>query len=421
MSFKPAHALLAACLMLNAASVEADGSALTLPQALERARAVHPELAAFAFELRAQEGRARLAGIRPAPTVELLVEDAAGSGGRSGFDAAQTTLSLSQVIELGGKRGSRKALVDAEAGRLRTAHAVRQLDVVADIARRFVAVLAQQQRVEDAREGVALAQRVQAAVEQRVRAAASPEAELSRALVATAEAELALEDARHTLETARIDLAAAIGLRVPDFTSVSGALFTTPAAPGLDLLLAALEASPDFQRFADETRLREAELRLARSQRGPDLRATVGVRQFQQDDGTALLAGVSAPLFPSSRAAPALTTAQAEFDKVAFTREAALLKARALLQAHYQEMEHARHVMEALRDRVLPQLTRALEQTEYAWRRGRYSYLEWSDAQRRHLEARARYISVAAEFHTHRIEIERLAGQDMNPEEEGHE
>jgi cobalt-zinc-cadmium efflux system outer membrane protein len=419
MSFKPAHAALAACLTCAALTpAHAETPALTLEQALARARGSHPALQASAFEMRAQDARARQAGLRPATTVELLVEDAGGSGTRAGMDAAQTTLSLSHLLELGGKRRSRLAVAEAQGGGLRTAQAVRQLDVMAEIARRFVAVLALQERVEDTAEGAALAQRVQEAVGQRVRAAAAPEAELSRAIVATAEAELELEDARHTLATARVELAAAMGLRAPDFASVSGALFTAPAAPSLDALVTQLEAAPDLLRFADEARLREAEARLAHSQAGYDVRLTAGVRQFQQDDGTAFIGGLSVPLFAGGRAAPGRAAAEAERDKVALDREGALLKARALLTAHYSEMEHARHVMEALRDRVLPQLGKALEQTEYAYRRGRYSYLEWSDAQRRHLDARARYIASAAEFHTHRIEIERLAGQDMNLEGE---
>jgi outer membrane protein, heavy metal efflux system len=91
------------------------------------------------------------------------------------------------------------------------------------------------------------------------------------------------------------------------------------------------------------------------------------------------------------------------------------VKARAQLFAQFQEMQHARHVVATLRDQVLSQLGKALEQTEYAYKRGRYSYLEWSDAQRRLLDARSRYIEAAAEYHIHKIEIERLTGESLSP------
>lgn len=417
MRFRTAHAAQAACLALLAlsatAATTADDTALTLPQALARARELNPQLAGFVFEQRARQAQGRLAAQRPAAQAELLVEDAGGSGTRSGFDSAQTTLSLSQVFELGGKRAERAGVAAAQAAQLRTAQAARQLDVVADVARRFVRMLALQERVAAEHEAVELARRVQAAVEERVRAAASPEAERSRALVATAEAELALEDARHTLETARRELAGAIGESEPGFASVAGDLHATAAAQPFEALVQRLEAAPDFLAFADEARLRDAELRLAQAQRGLDLRGTLGMRRYEQGGDTAFLAGVSLPLFAGSRAAPAVAGAEAARERVALDRKAAFVKAQAQLFAHYQEMEHARHVTTTLREQVLPQLDKALEQTEYAYRRGRYSYLEWSDAQRRLLEARSRYLEAAAGYHIHKIEIERLTGESL--------
>lgn len=414
MRFRTAHAAQAACLALLALSATAaDATALTLPQALARARELNPQLAGFVFEQRARQAQGALAALRPAAQAELLVEDAGGSGARSGFDSAQTTLSLSQVFELGGKRAGRAGVAAAQEAQLRTAQAARQLDVAADVARRFVRLLALQERVAAEHEAVALARRVQAAVEERVRAAASPEAERSRALVASAEAELALEDARHSLETARRELAGAIGESEPGFTSVAGDLYATPEARSFESLARQLEAAPDFLAFADEARLRDAELRLAQAQRGLDLRGTLGVRRYEQGSDTAFLAGVSLPLFAGSRAAPAVAGAEAARERVALDRKAALVKAQTRLFAHYQEMEHARHVTTTLREQVLPPLGKALEQTEYAYRRGRYSYLEWTDAQRRLLESRSRSIEAAAEYHIHKIEIERLTGESL--------
>lgn len=414
MSFRFTHAAVAVCLASASLANAAETPLLTLPQAVERARALHPQLAGFVLEMRAQDARVAQAQLRPAPQAEVQLEDFAGTGERRGLDGAETTLSLSQLFEWGGKRSARSEVADAQRARLRTDQAARQLDVVAEVGRRFVQLLAQQERVRAAREALVLAGKVQAAIEERVRAAASPEAERSRAVVATAEADLELEDALHDLETARFELAAAMGLARPDFPGVAGDLFATATRPAdFDALMARVEASPDFLRFTDEARLRDAELRLAQRQRSGDPRASLGLRRFEQGDDTALVAGVSLPLFASHRAQPGIAIAQAERDQLASTRQGALLKARAHLFAQHQEMEHARHVATTLGDRILPQLAKAMEQTEYAYRRGRYSYLEWSDARRRLLEARNRRIDAASRFHIHRIEIERLTGESL--------
>ncbi|MFP5306762.1 MAG: TolC family protein [Gammaproteobacteria bacterium] len=408
------HAALAACLLSSSAMVlGADDSSLSLRDAIERAGSARPELAGFVLERRVREAETRAARLRPLPRIELAVEDALGSDTRSGFDSAQTTLSLSQLFELGGKREGRLAAADARAARLVTEQSLRQLDVVTEIARAFVETLAQQARVATAEAAVRLAQRQRATVDERVRAGASPPAERSRAVVALAETGLLLEDARHVLATSRFALAAAMGLDRPDFTQIAGDLFAQPPSVQFETLLAQLESTPDFLLFAADLRLRQAELALARSRRRADLQTTVGVRRYEQGDDAALVAGIAMPLFQASAAQPAVDAAHAEMSLVEQQRRAALLKARALLFTHHQEMEHARHVVSTLDSEILPELERALAQTEDGWRRGRYSLLEWTDVQRRLLDARNRRIDAAAEFQLHRIEIERLTGADL--------
>lgn len=409
------HSLALAAFAACATTIPALGAddALTLHSALARAKAGSPQLAALAFELEAQDARAALARQQPATTADLTVEDAAGSGAYRGFGAAQTTLSLSRVLELGAQRGARTEAASAQGGLARRDQAIVELDVAAEVARRFVATAARQERLLVAQEAAVIAEKTHAAVEQRVRAAAAPEAERHRAKATMAETRLDLEDAEHALAVARQHLAASMGLAEPDFPAVVAPLLDTPGSAPLDDLLARIETSPDLLRYADEARLREAELRLARSHRAGDVRATLGVRRFEESAATALVAGVSLPLFTNLRAAPGIALAQAQGGQVASRRQAAFLKVRAHLVAQYQDMEHARHVTDALRDEVLPALAAALEQTEHAYRRGRYSYLELADAHRRLNEGRVRLIEAAADFHARRIEIERVTGQGL--------
>ena len=80
MRFRPVPAALAACLMLAPLAATSDDAALTLPQALLRARDANPLLAGFVFEVREQEAHGQVAALHPPLQVELLVEDAAGTG-----------------------------------------------------------------------------------------------------------------------------------------------------------------------------------------------------------------------------------------------------------------------------------------------------------------------------------------------------
>ena len=113
--------------------------------------------------------------LKPPFQGELLIEDALGSGSHSGLSAAQTTLSLSRLIELGGKCEGRIAVAEAGRSRLRTEQAARQLDVLAEVSRRFLGVLNWQARSDIAAEGVAIAARTLDAAQRRVEAARAPE------------------------------------------------------------------------------------------------------------------------------------------------------------------------------------------------------------------------------------------------------
>jgi len=94
-------------LALLAAPALSASAPLTLRQAIQAALAGNPDLAGFAFELRAQEARTDAAGLRPAPTLSVGIENALGNGEHRRFDAAESTFALSQVVELGGKRAAR--------------------------------------------------------------------------------------------------------------------------------------------------------------------------------------------------------------------------------------------------------------------------------------------------------------------------
>ena len=55
----------------------------------------------------------------------------------------------------------------------------------------------------------------------------------------------------------------------------------------------------------------------------------------------------------------------------------------------------------------------ALRETKYAYERGRYSYLEWVEAQREFIDVRRSLIAAAANAHNFRTEIERLTGEPL--------
>ena len=65
---------------------------------------------------------------------------------------------------------------------------------------------------------------------------------------------------------------------------------------------------------------------------------------------------------------------------------------------------------------VLPRMEEALKETQYAFERGRYGYLELVDAQREFLDAQADRIEAATQAQLLIAEIERLTNAPLaNP------
>lgn len=386
---------------------------ISLAQAIERALRLNPELIASGYELSAAQARITQAGVRPNPEIDLELENFAGGGEASGVEALETTLSLSQVVELAGKRRLRVSVAESDLDLISIEQRARQLDVLGAVTQRFIDVVAAQERVRFAGQSAVLAEQTLEAISKRVEAARSPEAERSRARIALTRAQVEQTQARSELAAARYALAALWGDTEPAFAAAQADLFSFPSADSFASLLSRLERNPDFVFFASETRLRDAELRLARAQARPDITFSLGVRRFEESNDAALVGGFSMALPVFDRNRGAIREAQVRRAQSDAERNAAFARARASLFGLYQEVTAARVRSDTLRSEAIPQAQIALEQTQYGYNRGRFSYLELVTAQEELLALQEAAIDAAADHHRLRAEIERLTSEPL--------
>ena len=90
---------------------------LTLAEALAKAGVSSPFQNAASAGMRVAEAQRRVAALRPNPSIVAETENIAGSGIYRGLGSSETTVGLALPIELGGKRGARIAVADAQVGR----------------------------------------------------------------------------------------------------------------------------------------------------------------------------------------------------------------------------------------------------------------------------------------------------------------
>ena len=126
-----------------------------------------PELAAFAWDVRAAEARRLYTPRAVNPDIELTAEDALGTRSYSGLSQTQVTLRLEQVIELGGKSRARRDVAAGAEQTARREYELRRTLVLSEAATRFVHLVADQHRLELAREARQLAETGLAAAERR--------------------------------------------------------------------------------------------------------------------------------------------------------------------------------------------------------------------------------------------------------------
>lgn len=393
--------------------VAAPVAEITLAQAIELALRRNPELIASGYGISAAQARILQAAVRPNPELGLELENFAGSGRARGTEALETTLSLSQVVELGGKRQLRVSVAESDLDVASIEQRARQLDVLAEVTRHFIDVVAAQERLRFAGQSSRLAQKTLEAIATRVDAARSPEAERSRARIAVTRAQLEQAQARSELQSARYTLAALWGDAQPTFSAVQANLFAFPSVENFESLLARLERNPDFVRFASEGRLRDAELRLAQAQARPNMTFSLGVRRFEETGDAALVGGFSMALPVFDRNRGAIREAQVRRAQSDAERNAAFVRARAALFGLYQEVSAARVRSDTLRSEAIPQAQIAFEQSQYGYDRGRFSFLELVTAQQELFELEEAAIDAAADHHRLLAEIERLTSEPL--------
>ncbi|MGH8731970.1 MAG: TolC family protein, partial [Burkholderiales bacterium] len=353
---------------------------LTLREALALALTENPALAPFAWQARANEARILQAGLRLNPELGLLVEDIGATG--SGASEAQTTLQLSQVIELGGKRSARMEAASQARGLTKSEYEVKRVEVLGDVTQRFIQVVADQHALDLALTNRQLAEETLRTVRERVKAGKGSALEERKAQVAVARGELLVEGSRHELSASRKKLAASWRSAQPVFERAEADLFARKPVPPFAGLMHRISQSPEIARWVSETKLREAEIKLADARRVPNVAVSGGIRRLEGPDEQVFVLGLSMPLQIFDRYQGGAAEARALLGRTEAEQKAAEIRLGTVLLGLYEEMAHDVHVMEGLQKEILPKAEDALEISRDGYAQGRYSYLEVLDAQR---------------------------------------
>ena len=390
------------------------GTTLTLKEALARTLAQNPQLHQYRFTREALSSQRKLDALRPALALELEVENFAGSGSNEGFDSAETTLALSSVFELGGKRQARISYSQARINQAEWEQQATTLDVLAEQTTIYVSGLATQANMHLAKESLTLSQSLLRTVKARAQKGATPEAEVMRAKAAVAQAEIRLTALSEKFERQKVQLSRYWGNTAPDFSALEGNLFEFGSSMGFEQLYARVKMSPAIQVFASEARIKDAEVTLARAGGLSDLTWRAGFRRFEETGDSAFTAGLSIPLFSKKRNSGEVKTALAKRNAVDYARQDLLLRLHAQLFEAYSLRRQSISAVNKTENEIIPALENALKLTRKAYENGRYRYLDLIAAQEELLATKQARIDAASTALISQALIEKLSSESLN-------
>ena len=448
--------------------VEPQGT-LTLGRSLALALDQNPGLAPFAWDIRAAEARALQAGLRPNPELAIDLEDirlgasdsgstsrtagfspsdgfSAGTSGSSessrnaAFGDSEITLTLSQLVELGGKRSKRVEASNKERQVAVWDYEVARADVLAQTARAFYGVVAAQEHVRLAEDLFGLAGRAHETIQTLVAAGKVSAIEVSRSQVELSQLTIERDSAERTLTAARIELSGQWGSNAPLFTRVTGTFPDTFSPPSPETMKTAIDSSPYITRWLAELEQRDAVVTLERANGKPDLTVAIGVRSAgssgasqrgwdlssadgfslnrggtDSDRDTRVVLGVSIPLPLFNRNQGRIREAEYLAEKAAFERRAMEAAISNALTAGYERASAFHAEFETLKSTVIPRAQEVFDAIQEGYRAGKFGLLDVLVAQRALFDAQRQVAQSQASFHREIVEIERFTGMPVEP------
>ncbi|WP_158529624.1 TolC family protein [Parvibium lacunae] len=296
---------------------------------------------------------------------------------------------LDQLIERGNKRELRIAVSDAnkQASEADYANTLREQRLALDIA--YYDLKLAEQKLSITRDNAQLFADTLQKQQLRLQAGDIAGADLARIRVDALRAKSEQQQATLELRQAQASLALLLGLE-----NCSDALQTIDPWPQLSDTSTAsvLPDNPELDRLVNQRsdvvaaqQRRQAAQQayaLAQSLRSRDVSVNAQYERFQPNSPNTYGIGVSVPLFLGYDYRGEIRRAQASLDQADYELQKTQQIAAAEIRQAQQRYQLTRNRWQEYQEQILPAARKATQATEFAWRNGAASLLDWLDARR---------------------------------------
>ena len=365
---------------------------LTMEEAESLTSATHPELVAARSEVDAAWGQYVQSGLQYNPTLQYQ-SDEIGNEDASGIHS----VSLSQQFVTANKLGIAQQVQAQEVQKRQAMVELARLRVVTRMRTRFITALVAQKRLTLAQQIARLSQKSLESVEDLWEAEEVSKIALLQAKVELQRAKMAQDNVQTELDSARRDLAAAIGipeLRRADLSGeVQGVFVETPWQTMMNELTA---KSPELAAAGAQVERAKWALSLACAQATPNITGQVGVGYDAVTDDTFARIGISIPLPIHNRNQGAIRTARAKIHQAQAAVQQTQLDLASRLAKTIGQYKKSLQQLRRLEDEILPIAEETYELSREAFDAGESDYLQLLTAQRTLFTTRVTLLDASA-------------------------
>lgn len=379
---------------------------LTLEQAIQEALANNLDLAAQRYNVSVAEARQITASLRPNPVFSIASQtlDVLGAHYVNTSPAGPNQLNLHTdfPIERGHKRDERKALAKEEKSLAELGVREMMRQVIFGVQSSFVDVQQAAENLKLARENMQRLEGIVTINESRLKSGALSRVELERSQVAALQFGVSVQQAQLQVDQAKTQLQLLLGRKKtsPDFEVAGDLRRDSPPQLQDEIARLAIERRPDFLAYQQSQARSQADLRLQIANGKVDF--SVGTEYTYQRaygvGGSSIGLYFSAPLPVFNRNQGEILRAQREIGQSAVRIEALRLSISSEVEKAFRQYMVARQLLSNVETGILTKARSVRDITEYSYRRGEASLIEFLDAQRAFNDAMQTFTDARASY-----------------------
>ena len=332
--------------------------------------------------------------------------------GASGQTYREWAVGVQQAFEIGGQQGYRREAATRELAALESTIEETRRQVRAEVERRFVRVLALQERIATEDEALRLVNSAATTVNKRVIAGEDSRLDGNLAAVEAVRVGNQIASLREQLIDARTDMAVALQLPANTLPEGVGDLSVPSGAYTLEELLASAMERPQLRALDLRENAARSRLDLERASVYPDI--TLGVGSGREGPSSArenlVVLTVSVPLRRNSGNGTGIGKATTDLTQAQIDRQAAARDVPALVRALWQKVESLRARLKRLEDSAVSRLDENQRLSTKAYAAGEIGLLQLIVVNRQMVDGRRDLLDARTELRLATIALEAAAG-----------